>query len=1084
MDTKPLAGFAVNARLKLLDAIASKLSSVLLDDSLARRENPQAVTALENQIATSSVESVVSEMAYIWFNRLLVLTMLDQAGYNSPKAVTPLDGAVLPEILQRARAGAIDSEIHSEASASRIRGILAGQIPSNSPDMEAYSILLRDVCLAWGKRFPLVFNSNYELADLLTPFELLSSSSIRAMFIGEIKGQYAEEVETIGWLFQFYNSDVKKSAFEKFKSGKKANHEDLVAATQIFTPKAVATTLAQNTVGTLWSVGRPSSNITLKLPDIAIIGSTEIDRHEPEELSVLDPACGSGNLLLSAYELLEEIYLESGHNSDSVPSLILSHNLHGLDIDPRAAALAAFAVWLRASRGLTKQLALQLPHPQIYCLRDSEALNDLARECDDDAMSQRLSLASKAGDLGSLVSFLPSDAIFVRERAESSGLLGTPLLEILPSLELLARRYSAVLANPPYMGPKNMPVHVKQTIENRFIEGRADLYAAFILRCSQLARPEGRFSLVTQYSWVKLKRFSDLRKWLIQATRNQSFQILDSDIFFGVGGFVEKVVFSASLEGTAVARVSFPSSLVEGVREFELSKFSVVEGSPFLFELPEFLVQAMADGPTVGEKTSFNSGLKTGENAVFVRYRWEVSPSVSAKPGSELPSSPQADPRWFPYYKGGPPTRWFSPSLYVVDWEDDGRRIKTGVKADGSKRNFQTMSRDFAFKPFLTYSDISKFAAFRYVPEGYLSDLKTPAIQTLSPMALLALLNSAPVRKIVEASSSSTSIKAGAWERVPILTDLAPLEELGFQAYQYSKNLSDMLELSPDFEIATWLGSSPDSPRRRVRQIQGVRAEYLSKISNLEAEIDAQVSDRYGYPWLNFQTDSEDDSYSEDEDEDVIPENEDVFSSDSDQETLREFISIAVGLKLGSLRRGAGFSELVDPDNIVPLLGTSHFEDDLAYSVSKVLEKALNFRSESLHEGINEILGKPLASWMVKDFYPFHVRMFKNAPIYWMISSPKGHFKALTYIHRLSLDTFATCRTKYVQPLLEKLLSQQKAIGNSDPKRAEMLEVQIQDIRELDGLLYDLILKAPKLDFDEGVVKNHERFASVLRKLK
>lgn len=1071
MDTKPLASFAVNARLKLLDAIESKIASVLLENSLARREESRVVSALERQISATSLESVVNEVAYIWFNRLLVLTMLDHVGYNQPQAVTPVEGAVLPEVLQRARSGSIDSAVHNDSAVSRIRGLLSGQIPSNSPDMEAYGILLRDVCRAWGARFPLVFNSNYELADLLTPFDLLSSNSIRAMFVSEIRGNYVEEVETIGWLFQFYNSDVKKSAFEKFKSGKKADHEDLVAATQIFTPKAVAASLVENTIGTLWSMSYADSPVADKLPSIAKSESVVKDRIEPQTLTVLDPACGSGNLLLSAYDMLEAIYLDSGYNPDSIPGLILTHNLHGLDIDQRAAALAAFAIWLRASRNLSKAAALNLPQPRIHFLRDSDSLLNLALECDNEAMSRRLSLAARAGILGSLVQVKSADVEHVKGAAQGEGLLKAPLLELVPALEVLSRKYSVVVANPPYMGPKNMPPELKDLVESKYPQGKADLYAAFMVRCKELASGAGRFSLVVQLSWAKLQRFAALRQWVISSTKEQSFQILDSNVFLGVGGFVEKVVFSASSTGSDTARIKFSKSEQEVPRKLDLSTFQALDGAPFLFELPQFLIDARSTHPTLADRTSFNSGIKTGDNSSFLRYRWEVPQTI--------PQDVTISRKWVPYVKGAGTRRWFSLCIDVIDWQDGGARLKTGLKEDGSKRNFQLMSEGFMFNPFVTYSDIAQRASFRLVPAGNLTDLASPAVQAEDLYWLLAFMNSAPVRRMIEISNPSLHIKQNDWIGVPILDAFPELSDLGQEAYQVSKNNLDTLEISADFNFSFWRGKLSDGLEARLLEISATRQGAAQGVANIEKSIDSIVCGRYEFPWLELG------------DVDVQIESNDTLLLDSDttaesdpRSILEELLSIAIGIRFGSLSNSVSYKAVEDDDNIAPFLDVGYFDDDLGEILPSVAHVAFGLSLDGLNASIEAVLGKPLKNWLSKDFYPYHVKMYKNAPIYWMITSPNGNFKALTYIHRLSIDTFAICRTKYVQPLLEKLKSQQNALGSSDPKRAAALEVQIQDIRELDDLLYDLILKAPKLDFDEGVLRNHERFASVLRKLK
>jgi hypothetical protein len=304
------------------------------------------------------------------------------------------------------------------------------------------------------------------------------------------------------------------------------------------------------------------------------------------------------------------------------------------------------------------------------------------------------------------------------------------------------------------------------------------------------------------------------------------------------------------------------------------------------------------------------------------------------------------------------------------------------------------------------------------------------------------------------------------------------LTNLGFEAWDKTRSLLNTLEISHDFDIDFWIGIEMQNLAQRLERVLGSREIHRARVSEIELLVDNLVSGAYSFPWKDF-------GDQPDEVEDLAPEyfEANTIHRESPQDALRELISASVGIRLGALAENR-FDAFQDADNIVPILEVLYFDDDLSAAIPSILKGAFNIREDGLISTLENTLEKPVKAWLSRDFYPYHVKMYKNAPIYWMITSPKGHFKALTYIHRLSLDTFATCRSKYVQPLLEKLKSQQNALGSSDPKRAAALEAQIQDIRELDDLLYDLILKAPKLDFDEGVVANHERFATVLRKLK
>jgi len=1071
MDTKPLASFAVNSRLRLLQSSKNMIAQSLLPNSQNRLEKPSVVAELERQIASSSLDEVAAEVSYLWFNRLLALTMLDAIGFNSPAAVTPSEGLIFPEILQEAKSGRLDPKTNSFESRERINGLLAGQIPSTNMDAEIYGILLQGVTRSWGVRFPMIFQASSEIAEMLAPSDLLSLDSIRSDFLTVIQGPYAKDVETIGWLFQFYNSDVKDSAFAKFKAGKKATHEDLVAATQIFTPRAVADSMVENTLGSLWARMHPDSELAKSLPEIARLDSECPEVLTPEELTIMDPAVGSGNLLLSSFDYLEKIYLESGHNDQSIPGLILEYNLHGLEIDPRAASLAAFAIFLRASRGLSRVAALELPQPRITFLEDYPAILEIAENCKDVEVKKRLIALANAGTLGALVQLRISDIEFLDESRESQGILADSVDRAVKASQSLIRKYAVVIANPPYMGPKNMPARLKGLIEENFSEGKADLYAAFIMRCQSLLRSHGRVSLITQLSWIKIQRFASLRQWIISQTFDQAFINLGTGVFAGVGTVVRSVIYSAGNSGGLVAKY-LNTKESQPLHVTKLSNFSILKSTPFLLELPEDLIGKFESALLVRDVSLFNSGIATGENSVFVKFWWEVEPKKIAWGQKNDLAASGCGKRWFPYQKGGSPTKWYGNAQHVVDWESDGMRLRSGLKADGSHRNFQLMSREFMFQPFITYSGIAETAAFRFVGEGFLADRASSAIQTANPFALMAFLNSSSVCEIVNVSNPSLNVKENDWSSVPILVNLEELGPLGSEAWKLSKVLWDSQETSMDFDFPSWLttleGGLESSMSRELRTFH----DATVGISKIQDEIDTLVSPAYCYPWRALAQAEERDN--------PIADRSNLQPSDFQARAL----SRLAGMMLGRFEGGSVPNPHLDADNVLPIMRDNYFDDDFSSRLTAMLPTLTGRDSTPDLNWLISELGKPIRDWMRMDFYSQHLKTYMGAPIYWMISSPKGTFKALTYIHRLSLETFSTCRSKYVQPLMEKLRAQHNSIVRTEPKKAEALASQIADLRELDDRLYHLIINPPVIDLDEGVVKNHARFASVLQKIK
>ncbi len=1079
METKPLASFAVNTRLKLIQSSQSRIEQALIEDSQERLEKPLAVAKLEEEIKAKGIEQVVSDVSYLWFNRFLALTMLDAIGFNSPLVLSPSPGAVYPEILQEAKAGRLNGLALSPEITARVQGILSGQIPSANSDAEIYALLVQAVCKSWADRFPMIFQASSEVAEMLAPSDLLSLDSTRADFVREIRGGYSTDIETIGWLFQFYNSDVKDSAFAKFKTGKKATHQDLVAATQIFTPRAIAKSMVENTLGSIWGRMHPNSALAMALPEVAKLDSECPEIVPPEQLTVLDPAVGSGNLLLSAYDYLEKIYLESGYNTESIPGLILENNLHGIDIDPRAASMASFALWLRAARSLDKARAMSLPQPKIVFLENSPILLDIAEGCEDLEVRKRLSIASNAGTLGTLVRMKDPDLDYLSRASGENGLISGALHSILESAKLLAGKYSVVLANPPYMGPKNMPQILRSALEEGYSEGKADLYGAFLIRSNEFITENGRIGLITQAAWLNLKRFESLRRWFCRNARDAALIRANQNVFFGIGSFVDKALTFSSKSGSALTREIGFSSSTNVMTIVDLSKFEVIFGMPFAFGVPEHLLGAFSTAPSVGSIVKSNNGTKTGENETFLRFWWEVEPTT-IQSGAENSAEARSLPgKWFPYTKGGSPRKWFGNMVHVINWEDDGRELRKGVKKNGSERFFQTMSSDLAFQPYLCWSDISTSPAFRYTPKGFMTDLQSPAIAAPNMYGLLAFLNSDVVSVLINILNPTIHIKIRDVETIPLLLELDNLTAFGESAVKTAEKLWNLQETSMSFDVRKHLSLISLGVQNYATELSSHIASLRKNLEEIELQMNSAVSPAYQFPWEvrgELKHLVEDFQPEEDEAEEVVANTED--------QALPALISLLVGLLFGRYKVSADHQVAIDADNIIPTMLEDYFDDDFSSRLPFLLKDIASVDVSEQVNYLTEALGQTVRAFMQKSFYSHHLRTFRGSPIYWVIRSPKGNFQALTYIHRFSIDTLATCRSKYVQPLIDKLRTQQKALQSIDPKKVAALEIEVKDLQELDNRLYDLVLNPPVIDFDEGVVKNHARFATVLQKIK
>lgn len=551
MDTNRLKRFAQTARKKLLEAVADKLKFAIGENSPARRGTPRAVVELEKNIREKGEAAVIDFVAYTWFNRFCALRYMDVMGYNPVRVVSPLPGHFQPEILEEAKGNSFSDEIPA-ATRMMIRDILASERPN--AQLEVYKLLLVAICNAYNKPMPFLFQPINDYTELLMPDDLLSGSSILALTREAILPEVAEKgVEVIGWLYQFYISEKKDEVM-----GKTVKTEDIPAATQLFTPDWIVRYLVENSLGRLWMLNHPASRLAESME--YYIPATEQDADflkvmSPEELKVCDPCCGSGHMLTYAFDLLARIYEEAGFSPREIPSLILKNNLHGIEIDPRAGELAAFALTMKArehdSRFLRRENA---PQPNICVLQnvtfDDEEFKSymdfIGRDLFTAALQTTLRQFEKADCFGSLIVPQLADSAAVLAELESRDVSGQlfltnihqKVLAVIRQAEYLSPHYHVVVTNPPYMGSKGMNTDLKKFAETKYSDSKSDLFAMFIERCLELVQKHGTIGMITMQSWMFLSSFEKLRTKLLDEDTILSMAHLGPRGFDTIGGEV------------------------------------------------------------------------------------------------------------------------------------------------------------------------------------------------------------------------------------------------------------------------------------------------------------------------------------------------------------------------------------------------------------------------------------------------------------------------------------------------------------------------------------------------------------------
>jgi Eco57I restriction-modification methylase/N-6 DNA Methylase len=576
METSKLKKFAQYARRSLIDQVSSKLVRVLAEDSAARRESTSAVRKLEKQISEHSKEQVIEKIAYIWFNRFCALRFMDVNRYTRIGVVSPAEGQFQPEILAEAKMGHIDEDTVPEKIRQQIFDLLGGTAPSRDPQSEAYRLLVVAVCNDFHKAMPYLFERIADYTELLMPDDLLSGSSILAYTREAMTPDVCQNVEVIGWLYQFYISEKKDAVFDGIKKNKKITPENIPAATQLFTPHWIVRYLVENSLGRLWMLNHPNSRLIDQMdyyikpeegePRIDTNGH-EIEKNgvkisvnscslvvqSPEEIKICDPACGSGHMLVYAFDLLYAIYEEEGVNPAEIPEKILTYNLYGIEIDERAGELAAFALTMKA-RAKQRRFFRKPVQPNICVLEsihfDETEINEYMDFVGQDiftlGLKATLSQFEEADNYGSLIRPEVTNTEGMLNTLEATDVSGhlflslthQKVLQVLQQADYLSPKYSVVIANPPYMGGKGMNGRLGAWAKDNYPNSKSDLFAMFIERNLELAIKQGTVGMITMQSWMFLSSFEKLRNRILDKNTIISMAHLGARAFDSIGGEV------------------------------------------------------------------------------------------------------------------------------------------------------------------------------------------------------------------------------------------------------------------------------------------------------------------------------------------------------------------------------------------------------------------------------------------------------------------------------------------------------------------------------------------------------------------
>ena len=1126
MDTKPLERFATRTRRELLAAIEAQAAAVLAAGSIARSEHNETVNRLEAEIAEHGKKHVIDKVAYTWFNRLIALRYMDARGYTSAGVVSPgrSHARSQPEILADAKRGLLDEKVvTSTRTRDAVMGLLEGTRRSTDSEGEAYALLLTEYCRFWNKAMPFMFEREGDHNELLIPSGLLADGGILSHANEVLSEDVCADVEVIGWLYQFYISERKDEVFAGFKKNRKAGADEIPAATQLFTPDWIVRYLVENSLGRLWMLNRPASRLVDQMEYYIAPIDEETDFLKisgPEELTVIDPACGSGHMLTYAFDLLYAIYEEEGYAPSEIPSLVLTYNLHGTEIDPRAGALAAFALTMKA-RHIDRRFFRKEVEPKVCVIERiwfrPDELDFLVKDSEEEFAAEEFWNQFRHADtLGSLIR--PDEeptisASVLLDQLEGDLLNGNALElahQAVWQAEMLGRQYAVVIANPPYMGSKNMTAGMTEFAKDNFTNSKFDLFAMFIQRCISFTSPGGSTALITMQSWMFLSSYHELRNSLISNVVLNSAIHLGSGAFDTIGGEVVSTV-AFSLQNVQSNSMSMFIRLVdyrggenkkaalraaindESATTFviDAKRFRGLENSPMAYWLTDEELRAFSVHPRLDSICPVGKGLDTGDNEKFLRLWHEVDLSTD---------------RWLPCEKGGPFRRWFGNTDWVINWEDEGRELKASPRSN--VRNLPNY-----FKPGITWSRIGGSSpGFRAYDEGHVLESTGPAaVPDGGRMAILGLLNSTIVRRYLSSIAPTLDFQSGHISSVPVpdfIQNNADIGAAATLAVEASRGQWNRSETAPEFKglkFSDLSGRVEDFSRSRILE----NAQIEEQINECERLIDSQVATAYGL-------------------ENAVVESKTSQPFEmANRETIVDLISYSVGCMFGRYSldepgliladQGSTlksyFSKVpaprfdADQDNVIPFVDDDRFGDDVVERFREFLRVV--FGSEHFEENLWFVV-KSLGVKNIRDyfiagsnpsskgpvrsrFYEDHVRRYKKRPIYWMFSSPKGSFNALIYLHRYSPATVSTVLNEYLREYRAKLeVALQRAeeaaaggVSAKEHKEADRLRAVLAELRDYEhDVLYPLDIQRVEIDLDDGVKANYPKFSPALRPIK
>ena len=1023
MDKNAIKKYAVWARRELIERVSQRALVYGITAKDAGDPNAESVNghllsqaekrqrqALIRNIKEKGYEQVMEEVAYTWFNRFAALRFMEVNGYlpSHIRVFTNDAGEFKPQILAEA--------IHLELDGLDMNKVYELESANKSEELFKYLLIVQ--CNALNSILPGMFQRIEDYTELLLPDYLLREGSVIEQMVTTIpENDWTDQVQIIGWLYQYYNTEPKDKVFADLKKNIKITKENIPAATQLFTPDWIVHYMVENSLGRLWLEGHP--NDTLKSewkyyldeaeqePEVQAQLATirkEYAALKPEEIRVIDPCMGSGHILCVLFDVLVRIYEDYGYTAREAAVKIVENNLWGLDIDERAAQLSYFAVMMKA-RQYDRRFFTRKVQPHVYAIEESNGITsapmhdmglNLSQEEYDEAVKQAMRLVHEmydAKEYGSIIQVTPCDWNLLRRFAvprEEEGQLqldihgeieaSARLQKLINIGETLAQKYHTVVTNPPYMGIRNMSDKLSDYLKSQYADAKFDLSTACMQKSEQMCNSIGYYSMINIPVWMFLSSYDKLRKALID---NNTFVNM---IHFGRGVFGSDFGTTAFVIGKtridnyagAYRRLFEKQGAVDSL---EIKEQWFFEGKGKYYSTQEDFLRIPGypiaywvknkDLFTIGTPLEIvanpRQGLKTLDNDYFLRNWYEVSIDRVGFNIDSLETAKQSGMKWFPLNHGGEYHKYYGNNCVLVNWENDGQEMKAlAIKKYNSVTRTITNLSSY-FKEGITWTVISSAStSFRRYYTGFMFSNSGQSIvpETTELLDYLTgFLNSKVVQYILSVLSPTLGFESGYLKKIPIRVDESQksyIESLTREAIQIAREDWDSVETSWDFKEHPFISAA------RTVSPNGGSVTIKQAFENWKGVVDErfrklkQTEEELNRIFISIYGLTDELSPTVDD------ENLTILKADL-QRDIRSFISYAVGCMFGRYSLGktglayAGgewdaskYTQFQpDRDAIIPICDDEYFKDDIVGRFVTFVEQA--FGGEVLEENLRYI---------------------------------------------------------------------------------------------------------------------------------